>query len=44
MRLSDQDIGRLLKISWWNREIEKTNKHLSLIYGSDIKRLDEWSI
>ena len=41
MRFDDSTIDRLLLIAWWNWDIEKINKHLSLICNLDIKQLAE---
>ena len=41
MRFDDSTIARLLQISWWNWDIEKINRHLSLICSLDIERLEE---
>ncbi len=40
MRFDDSTIQRLLNIAWWNWEIEKINKHLSLITHLDIDQLE----
>jgi virginiamycin A acetyltransferase len=41
MRFDDRDIERLLKIAWWDWEIEKINRNLPLICNLDIDRLEE---
>lgn len=41
MRFDDQTIERLLKISWWNWDIAKINKNLSLICSLDLDKLEE---
>jgi len=40
MRFDDQAIQRLLKIAWWDWEIEKINKNLSHICQLDIDKLE----
>lgn len=40
MRFNDATIERLLHISWWNWDIEKINRHLSLICNLDIDQLE----
>ena len=40
MRFDDATITRLLRLSWWNWDIKKINKNLSLICTSDIDRLE----
>jgi len=40
MRFDDKTIERLLKISWWNWNIDKINKHLSVICSQDLDRLE----
>jgi virginiamycin A acetyltransferase len=41
MRFDDQTIDRLLKIAWWNWNIEKINQNLKLICNLDVDRLEE---
>jgi len=41
MRFDDQTIDRLLKISWWDWDIEKINKHLVTICHLDVNRLED---
>ena len=41
MRFDDATIDRLLAIAWWHWDIEKINKHLSLICHLDVGRLEE---
>jgi len=41
MRFDDKTIERLLQIAWWEWPIEKINRNLPLIAGSDIDRLEE---
>ncbi|MBS3904414.1 MAG: CatB-related O-acetyltransferase [Simkania sp.] len=43
-RFDDATIARLLRIAWWDWDIEKINKHLSLICGLDIDRLEAVSV
>lgn len=43
MRFDDKTIERLQKISWWNWDREKINKHLKLICHLDIDKLEEAS-
>ncbi len=38
-RFSDEDIAKLMEIKWWNWDLEKIKKHLSLIRSSDIDTL-----
>lgn len=40
MRFDDKTIERLLRIAWWNWDIEKINRNLSLICNLDVDRLD----
>ncbi|MDB6082078.1 MAG: vatB [Chlamydiia bacterium] len=40
MRFDDRTIARLLQIAWWNWDIEKINRHLSLICHLDVDRLE----
>ena len=40
MRFDDKTIERLLRISWWDWDIEKINRHLSLICNLDLDRLE----
>ena len=40
-RFSDQDIERLLKISWWNWPIEKITKNLKYLTHLDINSLEQ---
>lgn len=42
-RFDDVTIERLLKISWWNWDIEKINQHLSIICHLDIDQLEKVS-
>jgi virginiamycin A acetyltransferase len=44
MRFDDKTIERLLQISWWNWDIEKINKNLSLICNLDVDLLEEASL
>lgn len=39
-RFSDEEIEILLKIQWWNWDIEKIKKNLATITGNDIKKLN----
>ncbi len=41
MRFDDKTIERLLRISWWNWDIEKINRHLSLICYLDVDQLEK---
>lgn len=41
MRFEAHTIDRLLRIAWWDWEIEKINKHLKLICNLDVDRLEE---
>jgi len=43
-RFDDKTIERLLKISWWDWNIEKINKHLSLISSLDVDGLEKASL
>lgn len=40
MRFDEKTIERLLHIAWWNWEIEKINRHLSLICHLDVDQLE----
>ncbi len=40
MRFDDKTIECLLRISWWDWNIQKINKHLSLICNLDVDRLE----
>ena len=40
MRFDDKTIERLLRIAWWDWEIEKINRHLPLICQQDVDRLE----
>jgi virginiamycin A acetyltransferase len=40
MRFDDKTIDRLQKISWWDWNIEKINKHLKLFCNLDIDQLE----
>jgi virginiamycin A acetyltransferase len=40
MRFDEATIKRLLQIAWWDWEIEKINKHLTLICSLDVDRLE----
>lgn len=44
MRFDDKTIERLLRISWWNWDIEKINRHLTLICNLDVDRLEAVSL
>ncbi len=41
MRFDEKTIQRLLHISWWDWEIEKINRHLSLICHLDVDALEK---
>ncbi|MFZ4773570.1 MAG: CatB-related O-acetyltransferase, partial [Chlamydiia bacterium] len=41
MRFDEKTIERLLRISWWNWDIEKINRHLDLICHLDVDQLEE---
>lgn len=41
MRFDDQTIDRLLKIAWWDWNIEKINQNLKLICNLEVDRLEE---
>jgi virginiamycin A acetyltransferase len=43
MRFDEKTVERLLRISWWNWDIEKINKHLKLISSLDVNHLEEIS-
>lgn len=43
-RFDDATIDRLLQIAWWNWDIEKINRHLSLICSLDVDRLEAVSL
>ncbi|MEM9540630.1 MAG: CatB-related O-acetyltransferase [Cyanobacteria bacterium P01_E01_bin.42] len=38
-RFSDREIEKLLKIAWWNWDIEKITTHLKIICSNDIEAL-----
>lgn len=40
MRFDDKTIERLLHMAWWDWDIEKINKNLTLICSLDIDRLE----
>lgn len=40
LRFDEVTIARLLHIAWWNWDIEKINKNLSLICNLDVDRLE----
>ncbi len=40
MRFDDATIARLLQIAWWDWDIDKINRHLSLICHLDIDKLE----
>lgn len=40
MRFDDVTIDRLLQIAWWDWDIEKINRNLSLICNLDIGQLE----
>lgn len=40
-RFSEKEIELLLKIKWWNWEIEKIQKNMDIILGSDINKLSK---
>jgi virginiamycin A acetyltransferase len=40
-RFSDNVIERLLKLQWWNWEIEKITKNVQHLTGMDIEKLEE---
>ena len=44
MRFDDKTIQRLLRISWWDWDIDKINRNLSLICSLDIDRLETASL
>ena len=44
MRFDDKTIDRLLRISWRDWDIEKINRHLSLICNLDVDRLEAASL
>ncbi len=44
MRFDDKTIERLIRIAWWDWDIEKINRNLSLICHLDIDRLEEASL
>ncbi len=44
MRFDGKTIERLLRISWWNWDIEKINRNLSLICNLDVDRLEKVSL
>lgn len=41
MRFDDNIIKRLLRIAWWNWDIDKINKHLNLICSLDVDKLEQ---
>ena len=41
MRFDDQTIDRLLKIAWWDWNIEKINQNLKLICNLEVDLLEE---
>jgi virginiamycin A acetyltransferase len=41
MRLDESTIKKLLDMKWWDWDIEKITKNLSLIVGGDIEKLQE---
>ena len=41
MRFDDNIIKRLLRIAWWNWNIDKINKHLNLICSLDVDKLEQ---
>ena len=40
-RFSDKQIEKLLRIQWWNWEIEKITQHLSVLTNPDPDKLDQ---
>jgi virginiamycin A acetyltransferase len=40
-RFSDQQIEKLLKVQWWNLEIEKITQHLSVLTNPDPDKLNQ---
>jgi virginiamycin A acetyltransferase len=40
-RFSEEDIERLLKIAWWNWDVEKITPNLRLINSADISELEK---
>ncbi len=40
-RFDELTIAKLLKIAWWNWDIEKINRHLALICSLDIEALEK---
>ena len=40
MRFNDETIQRLLKISWWDWDIEKINKNITHICQLDVGKLE----
>ena len=44
MRFDDQTIECLLKLAWWNWDIEKISRHLVLICNLDLDRLEAASL
>ena len=44
MRFDDKTIERLLRISWWDWDIQKISRHLSLICKLDVDRLEAASL
>jgi virginiamycin A acetyltransferase len=43
MRYNEADVARLLRIAWWNWEVEKITSNLDLIRGADIDALERAS-
>lgn len=43
MRFDDKTIERLLRLAWWDWDINKINKHLKLICSLDIDQLESSS-
>lgn len=41
MRFKDEIIEKLIQIAWWDWEIDKLNRHLSIISQLDIDKLQE---
>jgi virginiamycin A acetyltransferase len=38
-RFSDAEVAQLLEIRWWDWEIDKISRHVSIIMQSDIQAL-----
>src|SRR4030042_2767632 len=38
-RFNDKEIRMLLKIKWWDWDIEKLTRNLHILYGGDVRRL-----